>query len=273
MSEDSPSRRTFLRAAAGGLTLAALGSAPASAREPSESSASDPKRGRHTILEGTEYETDVYHVDSVEPGPTALVVGGIHGDEAAGYAAARALAAHLTVDAGRAVVIPEANAPAVEAGSRAEPNGDLNRQFPAGETPTTEPARTLWNETRMIEPDVVIDLHETPGLYGREPSGGGQAVFYTGADDELAEREIAERAVEPVNEFFVPRPVEQHEFYTDVTSELVSDPSSLFVTKAAEELEAPSFLVETYEDLPLPVRVNMHWLLVEELLAVAGLVE
>ncbi|WP_164974724.1 M99 family carboxypeptidase catalytic domain-containing protein [Halegenticoccus tardaugens] len=273
MPRNGPSRRTFLNAAAAGATIATLGVGSASAARSTEDGASSLRRGSFAVLEDTEYETTLRYVDSVKPGPTALVVGGIHGDERAGYAAADAMAAHLAVDAGRVVVIPKANAPAVEAGSREGPNGDLNRQFPVGETPSTEPARTLWEEVRAIEPEIVVDLHETVGLYEREPSGVGQAVFYTGEDESLEEAETAERAVEPVNDFFVPEPASQHEFRTDVSTELVSDPSGLFVTKTAEDLAVPSFLVETYDDLPLPVRVNMHWLVVEELLSLAGLVE
>ena len=65
-------------------------------------------------------------------GPTLLVVGGHHGDEPAGYAAAGILSQYAQAEVGRLVVIPRANPSACEVFSRySDSSGetDLNRCY------------------------------------------------------------------------------------------------------------------------------------------------
>lgn len=141
---------------------------------------------RFTIATGTAYETPVYVADAPNPGPTAVVTGGVHGNEFAGIEAAREIA-EWELESGRLVVVPEANAVAVDRGAYTSPAGDLNRQFPSGRSPTTAHARAIWDVITEYDADVVIDLHTSRGIYGGGgPSGVGQAIFPTPAGRSVA---------------------------------------------------------------------------------------
>jgi hypothetical protein len=64
-------------------------------------------------LARTAGDTPVYVFEGAQPGGTALVVGGTHGNEAAGYMAATLLVERSRATRGRLVVIPHANNSAV----------------------------------------------------------------------------------------------------------------------------------------------------------------
>jgi hypothetical protein len=64
-------------------------------------------------LKGTHADTDVYILDSGKPGGSALVLGGTHGNEPAGYMTAILLLENAVPSAGRLFVIPFANASAM----------------------------------------------------------------------------------------------------------------------------------------------------------------
>jgi N-alpha-acetyl-L-2,4-diaminobutyrate deacetylase len=97
-------------------------------------------------------------------GPTALLVGGNHGDEYEGPIALYDLA--LTLDpaevTGRIILLPALNAPAFAAGRRTSPidGGNLNRAFP-GRPDGTVTEKIADYVTRVLLPmaDVVLDYH------------------------------------------------------------------------------------------------------------------
>lgn len=64
-------------------------------------------------LEGTPGDTTVYVLEGKEPGATAVVLGGTHGNEIAGIMAATVLVERARVARGRLIVIPHANNSAV----------------------------------------------------------------------------------------------------------------------------------------------------------------
>ena len=64
----------------------------------------------HPALRGTPGETQVFVLEGSAPGGTALVLGGTHGDEPAGFLAAVLLVENVRVTAGRLFVVPRANA-------------------------------------------------------------------------------------------------------------------------------------------------------------------
>lgn len=109
-------------------------------------------------------------------GPSALVVGGNHGDEYEGQLIARQLFEHLspTDVRGRLILLPALNMPAVLAARRTSPldGGNMNRVFPgaAGQGPTRALAGFV---ARHLLPgaDLVIDLH----------SGGGNTNYLDAA--------------------------------------------------------------------------------------------
>lgn len=105
------------------------------------------------------------------PGPTLLILGGVHGDEFEGPAAIMRLAeldpAQIT---GRLILIPALNAPAVAVSSRVSPldGANMNRAFPGD--PDGGPTAMLAHFAEHVlipECDAVVDLH----------SGGKASVF------------------------------------------------------------------------------------------------
>ncbi|WP_226377584.1 succinylglutamate desuccinylase/aspartoacylase domain-containing protein [Haloterrigena turkmenica] len=205
----------------------------------------------------------MYQTVANADGPTVLVVGGIHGNEVAGYEAASAIA-EWEIDAGTLVTIPHANAEAVEQRTRTDDDGvDLNRQFPEGEEPTTDLARALWTVVDRYDPDVVIDLHESIGIYAGGPVDGvGQAIFHSDSTETATD---AEQAADTVNRNHVDEP--GLEFTTDTFSKPENDPSGLLVHKAARDLNAQSFLIETLSRGPdLETRIHWHTRLVTTLI-------
>jgi murein peptide amidase A len=116
-----------------------------------------------------------------------LVVGSVHGDEAAGVRVARRLIADPGPRNVALWVIPTLNPDGVAAGTRGNAHGvDLNRNFPfdwrplegleySGPRPLSEPeSRAVARLVRRIEPDLTIWFHQPFGLVDR--SGGEPAI-------------------------------------------------------------------------------------------------
>ncbi|APX98115.1 hypothetical protein BB347_02875 [Natronorubrum daqingense] len=220
-------------------------------------------RESFNIREGTDEETTVYVTTADADGPTAVVLGGVHGNEVAGFTAAEDIA-DWSIDVGTLVIIPEASAVAVERGTRTDDEGDdLNRQFPEGSEPRTELAQALWDVVTDYDADAVIDLHESTGIYAGDPVDGvGQAIFHSSDEEATA---AASNAIETVNEDSVDDP--DKSFQSGGFTGPNSDPRGLLVHKASRELDAQSYLVETVStDVDLDTRVNWQYQLVAYLL-------
>lgn len=129
------------------------------------------------IREDSKYEAAVHHLDAPGNGPTAVVVGGQHGNEPSGFKTASRIAAG-SVERGEVWVIPRLNKTGIEAGTRhAHPGGtDLNRTWNAGGDISPRITKQAWAVIEEADPDVVLDLHSSRGIYKR-PSGYGQAIF------------------------------------------------------------------------------------------------
>lgn len=122
--------------------------------------------------------------DASEPGPTALVQAGIHGDEVAGvHALAELLEAQLRPTRGRLIVVPIMNPPAYRARQRAAPGGlDLNRCFP-GDANAPERERRLARQFMDLvleeRPDLMVTLHESHKRYDPQVTPSfGQTIVY-----------------------------------------------------------------------------------------------
>ncbi|TYL37835.1 thioredoxin [Natronococcus pandeyae] len=197
----------------------------------------DLREERFTIQEGTSYATDAFVRESSTDGPTAVVFGGLHGNETAGHRAAARIADWEPVR-GTLVVVPEANAVAVERSTRVSPNGDLNRQFPADEEPTTPLARELWEIVEEFDADVVLDLHTSRGIWNSDvgPTGFGQAVFPTEAG-----RPIADEAIQGMNEFLHSG---KPGHYTFTRGNTLTGARPMLIHKVGNDLDRPGFLLE-----------------------------
>jgi predicted deacylase len=125
-------------------------------------------------------------------GPTALFVGGNHGDEYEGQVAIGNLARSLDPSRirGRVILLPMANFPAALAGRRVSPIDDLNlnRIFP-GDPDGTPTQQIAWFISTVLIPmaDLVCDLHS-----------GGSSLMYTpcalikqSGDPAVYERQLA----------------------------------------------------------------------------------
>ena len=131
-----------------------------------------------------------------------LVVGCIHGNEPAGIAVVRALAALPALPHVDLWLVPDLNPDGVAAGTRKNADGvDLNRNFPwrwrplgppgstyyTGRRPLSEPeSRIAYRLVRRLHPAVSIWFHQHLGLV--DESGGSVAV----------ERRFARRARMPL---------------------------------------------------------------------------
>ncbi len=128
------------------------------------------------LAEGTIWGTPVYVYDSHNPGPTVVVVGGVHGDEPAGSYAALGVA-NWEFQRGRVIVIPAASPTALLIGTRETPPDEgygevnLNRLFPIGHNvkPVHPLAADIWRLLTIVQPDWVIDLHEGERFFIKEP--------------------------------------------------------------------------------------------------------
>lgn len=97
-------------------------------------------------------------------GPTALLVGGNHGDEYEGPIALFDLARSLdpATLSGTVILLPALNAPAFAAGTRTSPidRGNLNRSFPGSPTGTvTQKIADYVTRHLLPRADLVLDLH------------------------------------------------------------------------------------------------------------------
>src|SRR2546428_1320922 len=110
-------------------------------------------------------------------GPTALVIGGVHGDEPEGQVAALRLARETQPDEvlGQLIVVPCASPDASRAYTRLWPSGaNFNRSFPG--SPNGPPDRQLADFfSRFLFPraDVVVDMHSGGRGAPSPPSSGG----------------------------------------------------------------------------------------------------
>lgn len=155
-----------------------------------------------TLGAGTAWATPVYAQGGVEPGPTVMVLGGVHGDEPAGALAADQIR-HWPVTRGQLVVVPRANVSALKKGTRRTPGvekslGDLNRNFPrAGKTeaPRGPRAEALWNLITQVKPDWVLDLHEGYHFHQQNPKSVGSTVIHSGSPEARRAARLMVRAV------------------------------------------------------------------------------
>jgi predicted deacylase len=146
----------------------------------------DRRQLERLALPGTDWETPIYINRSGEPGPSVMVLGGVHGNEPGGWAAAETIADWMP-DRGLTVVIPRANIVATEAFERTLPElGDLNRFYPGEPAESVNAFPMQWMAysiielAREFEVSLLLDLHESWGFFNERTQNGtaflGQTV-------------------------------------------------------------------------------------------------
>lgn len=137
------------------------------------------------LAPGTQWETPWYITDSQVAGPTVLVVGGIHGNEPAGFRAAEQVRT-WPITKGKLVVIPKANRLGLAANLRWLPafrndakQKDLNRNFQKNKAaePLTPIAIAIWEFIAAQKPEWVFDLHEGFDFHCLNPKSVGSSVI------------------------------------------------------------------------------------------------
>lgn len=258
-------RRTFLAHSAAALGGSALIGTVGTTSTTATTQAGGGARTTETLLAGTKYASEVVTIDAPNDDPTAVVVGGMHGDEPSGYRAASDIAS-WEFDAGKLVILPKANQPAIKRGTRHNDNGDLNRKFPTGREAETKLARAIWQLVEKTDPDVVLDLHSSKGMYRTHESSVGQAIFPTVVDPAPT---YAQTAINTANDTVVPWYMPYHRYKR---GNLLDGSSTLLVHKVAGDLDLPGYIVESTKFI-LDPSTAAQWtsLIVETLLAKHGI--
>lgn len=152
----------------------------------------------YNIMEGTQNETAVHIFKSNLPGPKVVIVGGIHGDETAGWKTALKFVERENFFKGEVIIIPQAYKRADEMinrypgytatnGAKYNKKLDLNRTFPgaANGTETEQIAFAITKEVEKHEADYIIDLHESRRSYSDPDPLLGNLLIYGNIDSSL----------------------------------------------------------------------------------------
>ena len=156
--------------------------------------------GRLLLMAGTIYETPLYVFGSGRPGKTALVLGGVHGNEPGGWLAAERAVQQLRPENGALLVVPRANRVAISLLERTtEALGDLNRSYPGFDDgrPMERMAAEIVNAIREFRVDLVHDMHESWAFYKDRTTNGtaflGETVATNGEQGATLVRSVIER--------------------------------------------------------------------------------
>ena len=130
------------------------------------------------LMANTPFQTRYFVHRGAASGPTIVVIGGLHGDEVAGYLAARQLE-KWTVRKGTLIVVSDANMPAIRANRRFV-GRNMNALFPgnAKGDGNEKLAAALWNLIVASKPDLLLTLHESRGFYAQNPARYGQTFTF-----------------------------------------------------------------------------------------------
>jgi hypothetical protein len=212
------------------------------------------------------FRTPVFERAATAPGPVVLVLAGLHGNETAPPHAARALL-ELALVAGRLVVVPEVNRPALAARGRHTPGArlaDVNRNFPtaARAEPRDELSAAVWGEITQLRPDWVLDLHEGWGYSASSRSMGSSVVVApepSGRAEAMATHVLAavNGTVDQPNRRF---------------TRIGPGPEGSVARAVAERLGTPALVHETTWTEPMPLRIRKQLVMAGAVLERLGLV-
>ena len=127
-----------------------------------------PSTVKKTHYANTEFPLEAYYVYGRQDGPTALIIGGIQGDEPGGYLAAEALT-NLTLAKGNLIVIPRTNSNAIAENVRGI-DFDMNRLFSNipdnNQQAETDSERAIKKVVElMASADLFLNLHDGYGFH------------------------------------------------------------------------------------------------------------
>lgn len=230
------------------------------------------------LMKDTIYETPVFRFRGEKEGPVALILGGTHGDEIAGFEAAHRLVkffADSGVKAGTVLIIPEANKLADKIRNRRVPvpktidreRGNLNRCYPG--KPEGLPMEKLAFEiTKLMQDEQVglfIDLHESRYFHQEKKNekgeyhGLGQTLIYTMNEPATW---LGMVTIDKINET-IPPGIKR---FTLVEGPIKHSGA----WSAGKFFNIPGFTVETCRKLPLEERIRYQMQIVKIMLGEFG---
>ncbi|MFE6077450.1 succinylglutamate desuccinylase/aspartoacylase family protein [Paenibacillus sp. NPDC057886] len=220
---------------------------------------------RQKLAKGTPFETWLHLFYGELPGPTVMIVAGIHGKEVGSIRAAQQLVTQLrnqefTINRGTLIIVPVANQPAFKKRVRGKP--DLNRTFPRGQSrkATQVMSRSLFSIMQSYKPAWYLDLHEANGLSSKSKYVLGQTLITNPGNASVP---IVRKIIKQMNEI-VNRP--SHRFHIRLRKLKGSSR-----TAAAERIHANAVTVETSWSLKMNTRIEYHMQVVQHFIREAGL--
>lgn len=215
-----------------------------------------------TLLEGTVMETTMTVISGKSSGKCVFVVGGIHGDEVAGWKAANKLKRSLGITNGTVCIVSPANAMGAKNNSRyVDDYRDLNRAFPgdANGDNVEMLADAILKEIEKYSPDIVIDLHEAYIIKERTDFLGSSVIF-TSLDgiEELLPDLIEATAQGTICS-------EKYNYFGPA-------PKGSINYTVTQNLNIPALTVETYREYPLNQRISDHTDIVNYILDYYGMI-
>ncbi|MGL4208409.1 MAG: M14/M99 family metallopeptidase [Candidatus Adiutrix sp.] len=245
------------------------------------------KNRQHLIFwEGTPQELEVYKIFGRQEGPTAMIIGGIQGDEPGGFLSAD-LYTDLALKRGNLIVVPRANFKSIIMFSRGS-DGDMNRKFGGDLSQDPDEGKIALLKSLMAESDLLLNLHDGSGYYRphwesnlANPHRYGQCIIadtdvyvhpQSGRTITLGDyaREVILRVNEDIKE-----PLHKFHFFNTNTADTKSpykEQRSSATFYALTQLGIPAFGVETSKNLPsLEMKIHQHNLAVNAFLDIFGI--
>jgi len=155
------------------------------------------------LVEGTPAQIRYYIQTSSNPGPTVMIIGGLHGDEPAGAYAAGQIR-YWPITRGTLIVVPRANVPALNATTRLTPGEpeelhNLNRNFSKAKgdgAPRGPVATEIWKLVTGHKPQWILDLHEGYDFHQINKDSVGSSIITFPIEEN---RQMAAKMLEAVN--------------------------------------------------------------------------
>jgi len=229
-----------------------------------------PEVSRGELGRGTSWETPWWVIESGKPGPTVLLVGGIHGNEPAGFRAAEQIR-HWPIVRGKLLVLPQVNRLGLAANLRWAPEyrndrqkRDLNRNFPRQKATEaiTPLCQAIWDFVSKAQPDWVFDLHEGFDVHRINPKSVGSSIitFPGEASFGRAMLDAVNAGIEPLRHFSLLAK---------------SGPANGSLARACHRLlGAKSFILETtFRDQPVSLRTRQHRIMVSTAFQRLGIID
>ncbi len=223
----------------------------------------------NVIAAGTPQATESYIHETGMAGPTVMIVGGAHGNEPAGAAAAETIRRWPLLK-GKLVVVARANVLALQANTRLIPISNtnlnnLNRNYPrAGkeEPARGEVAEGIWALVLKHKPAWLLDLHEGFDFNQLNDKSVGSSIIVFPSKEGSA---MADRMLDAVNASITNSELKF------VRRNMPIDGS--LARAAAEHLHIPAMTLETTAKQAFALRVRQHEIMVHCLLAALGMVD